>query len=312
MLSALIGHTGFVGRNLLRQTRFDACYASANIDEIAGRRFDRMVVAAVPASMWMANHRPDADLANIEALMARLGQVDAARVVLISTIAVYAVPGARPDEGTEHGFETERPYGRHRRLFETWIADRFADVLTVRLPAVFGPGLAKNFVFDLLNPAPSFVPATLYAEATAAMSPETRAALEGAYRLDAAADVWRLDRAMLSDGVEAALAAAGLLATRFTNPASRFQFYDLAWLWADIEHASAHGIVTVNLATEPVSAAGVAATLQERPLPDNDAPVVEQDFRTVHSGQWGRADGYVRGNGEVMAALGRFQRVGKA
>ena len=38
--SALIGYTGFVGSTLLKQRSFDACFNSANIDQIAGRSFD--------------------------------------------------------------------------------------------------------------------------------------------------------------------------------------------------------------------------------------------------------------------------------
>jgi nucleoside-diphosphate-sugar epimerase len=307
MSSALVGYTGFVGRNLLRQALFDACYASANIDEIAGQRFDRMVVTAVPASMWMANHRPDADLANIEALMARLAQVEAARVVLISTIAVYAAPGSRPDERSGDGYETERAYGRHRRMFEAWVVGRFARVLVVRLPALFGPGLTKNFIFDLLNPVPSFVPPDPFAAAVAAASPTDGAALAAAYGHDATAGVWRLDRAAATPAVAAAVAAAGLSAARFTNPASMFQFYDLDWLWGDIERATAHGIGVLNLATEPMSAANIAAAMHADPLPVATAPVIEQDFRTIHSRLWGRSDGYVRGANEVIAALRRFQ-----
>ena len=35
--SALIGYTGFVGSNLLRQRAFDATFNSKNIEQISGR-----------------------------------------------------------------------------------------------------------------------------------------------------------------------------------------------------------------------------------------------------------------------------------
>ncbi len=42
-LDALIGHTGFVGGNLLRQHGFGACFNTSNIETIGGRDFDALV-----------------------------------------------------------------------------------------------------------------------------------------------------------------------------------------------------------------------------------------------------------------------------
>src|SRR4051794_21540107 len=142
MTAALVGHTGFVGGNLLRQRHFDAFYASRTIDEIAGRSFDLLVISAVPAQMLLANNHPERDLANIVALAERLARVEAEQAVLISTIAVYADPAAGPEELTQDAYELEKPYGRHRRRFEEMMADLFPNLLTVRLPALFGPGLS--------------------------------------------------------------------------------------------------------------------------------------------------------------------------
>ncbi len=46
MRTALIGHTGFVGSNLLAEHPFDELYRSTNIETIAGERFDLVVCAA--------------------------------------------------------------------------------------------------------------------------------------------------------------------------------------------------------------------------------------------------------------------------
>ena len=61
MRAALIGHSGFVGSNLARQTRFDSTYNSSNIESIAGQEFDLLVCAGVRAEKWIANANPDAD-----------------------------------------------------------------------------------------------------------------------------------------------------------------------------------------------------------------------------------------------------------
>ena len=78
--SALIGYTGFVGSNLLRQRGFDACFNSANIDELGGRSFDLIVCAGARAEKWKANAEPERDLDNIEGLIRALSHADARRL----------------------------------------------------------------------------------------------------------------------------------------------------------------------------------------------------------------------------------------
>lgn len=147
--SALIGATGFVGSNLLRQRTFDATFSSRTIDEIDGRSFDLVVCAGAPAEKWKANAEPDADLGNIEHLTRALSQVNVQKLVLISTVDVFVTPLAvNEDSPTPMG--GLHAYGRNRRRLEQIVAGRF-DVTIVRLPALYGPGLKKNVVHDLLH-----------------------------------------------------------------------------------------------------------------------------------------------------------------
>jgi nucleoside-diphosphate-sugar epimerase len=147
MSSVLIGHTGFVGGNLRRQHRFDVFYNSANIDEIAGRSFDLVVCAGAPAAKWKANKDPEGDRACLGRLRDALAQTATKKVVLISTIDVFGRTGGA-DEGTRPAGAT--PYGLHRLELEQFVAERF-DTLVVRLPALFGLGLKKNAVYDILH-----------------------------------------------------------------------------------------------------------------------------------------------------------------
>jgi nucleoside-diphosphate-sugar epimerase len=147
--SALIGATGFVGGNLLRQRDFDATFNSRNIDDIAGRSFDLLVCAGARAEKWKANADPEADLDNIEHLTRALTQVNVRKLVLISTVDVFVTPLA-VDEDSPTPMTHLHAYGRNRRRLEQIVAGRF-DVTIIRLPALYGPGLKKNVVHDLLH-----------------------------------------------------------------------------------------------------------------------------------------------------------------
>jgi nucleoside-diphosphate-sugar epimerase len=149
MKSALIGHTGFVGGNLLGQQSFSHLYNSKNIGEIAGESFDRVVCCGAPAAMWVANQNPDNDWKVLQSLMEPLKSVAAKEFVLISTIAVYPRP-VGVDEDSPIDPELATPYGRHRYALERFIREQFNGTV-IRLPGLFGPGIKKNIIFDFLN-----------------------------------------------------------------------------------------------------------------------------------------------------------------
>jgi nucleoside-diphosphate-sugar epimerase len=153
MRRALIGHTGFVGSTLNRQQRFDATFNSANIAQIAGQTFDEVWCAGVQAVKWWANQNAAADWAGIEALLAPLAGVKAARFVLISTVDVYPDPVGVTETSPVAGDDAQ-PYGLHRRRVEDFVAERFPVHHLLRLPGLFGQGLKKNLVFDILDGRP--------------------------------------------------------------------------------------------------------------------------------------------------------------
>jgi hypothetical protein len=148
--AALIGHTGFVGGFLASRGHFDLKINRENLGELHGRDLERVVCAGLPAAKWLANQDPGADQANMLRLCEALKGVGAQRFVLISTIDVY--PRTRDaDEDFDCATLPNHAYGRHRLAFEDFVRDRFPHALILRLPAVFGPGLRKNVLFDLMH-----------------------------------------------------------------------------------------------------------------------------------------------------------------
>ena len=148
--SALIGYSGFVGSTLLLQTSFDHVYRSVNIGEIRGRQFEMLVCAGAPAAKWKANKEPEADRENLAGLVSQLETVRAERAVLISTVDVYPEPRGVDEETSI--VPSAQAYGANRYWLEQEFSRIFGPAACVlRLPGLFGTGLRKNFIFDLLG-----------------------------------------------------------------------------------------------------------------------------------------------------------------
>jgi nucleoside-diphosphate-sugar epimerase len=248
MTDALVGHTGFVGSNLLRQHEFGARYNSKNIEEIRGQSFDTLVFSGAQAVKWWANQNPDEDWARIEAALGPMRDVRAEQVVLMSTVDVLPNIAGATEETDCHAFDCHA-YGTHRLRLEDEFRSLFDPLTIVRLPALFGAGLKKNVIFDLLN-----------------------------------------------DNILEKIA-----------PKSRFQYYDLDGLWADIEQVVAAGIELIHLFPEPVETGEiVAAFFPDLEIGTDPLPVATYELATRHDELFGRNDGYIYGRNEVLARLGRF------
>ncbi len=295
--ACLVGHTGFVGSALLRQSRFDACFNSSNIAEIAGGRFDTLVCAAAPGSMFEANRRPADDRAKVHALMERLADVEVDRFILISSIAVLADFAGGEDEGTQ-AFQTELAYGRHRRELEAFVEDRFPSHLIVRLPALFGEGLRKNFVFDLLNPVPTMLTPELLDRWTDELGGSLAATLRGLYGPNPDNGMVVLDRAALAVNahkrtLEQSAIALGYSATRFHNRETTYQYYGIERLWADIGIALGAGLSHIHLVNEPLPAARIHERLTGRAMTETGARPHHEDMHTRHADLWGTNGPYI-------------------
>lgn len=150
MRTALIGYTGFVGSNLDRQYDFTHRFNSKNIGKIDGKKFDLVVCAGVNAIKWKANRDPKTDWDGIENLLFHLNEMTAERFILISTVDVYSQTEG-VDEDSPIDPDSNHAYGRHRYLVEEFVRHTFPVRNIIRLPGLFGPGLKKNVIFDLMN-----------------------------------------------------------------------------------------------------------------------------------------------------------------
>ena len=137
---AIIGYTGFVGSNLLSQykkkyKKIDL-FNSKNISKISNKiNYKSVFCAAMPATKWIINKKPSKDKLNTLKLIQNLKKIKTDSFILISTIDIYF----------------DHVYGKNRKILEDFVKKKFNNYLIIRLPAIFGKGLKKNILYDLLN-----------------------------------------------------------------------------------------------------------------------------------------------------------------
>ncbi len=157
--NAIIGNTGFVGKNLCNSiyeeySNYEAdltpdwdCYNSKNIADIRGKTFDLVFCAGVSGNKWLANQAGGTDFQAILDLYCHLETCKIKKLVLISTIDVFDEPEFADEDERPTSVE---PYGQNRAWLERKLSSVF-DTCIVRLPGLFGPHLKKNVIFDLIN-----------------------------------------------------------------------------------------------------------------------------------------------------------------
>lgn len=299
----LVGSTGFVGGNLAAAGDFSLRCHSTDVGRAFGRDNDLVIYAGVPAAMFLANRDPEGDLAVMRAARENLRRIAAKRTVLVSSICVYADSRGKTEDDAPDGAGLAA-YGANRLCLERWVREDFPDALIVRLPALYGAGLKKNFLYDLHTVTPALLRPEKYA-ALAEKSELVRGAYadlgNGFYGLTGAAD-----RAAL----KAWYAHSEFNALSFTDSRSRYQFYDLRRLYGHLETALAAGLTLLHLCTPPLSAAAVYAAVTGK----NDwynpcmAQPYDYDLRTRRAALFGAQGGYLCTAAQETADIVRFLR----
>ncbi len=300
MSIVLVGSTGFVGGNLAASHGFDACYHSTDISDSFGTKPELVVYAGVPAAKYLANTAPQADRAKVRQAYDNLKAMQPGKVVLISTVDVYREPCGK-DEYSPMETEGLHAYGKNRLELEDLVRARF-DTLVVRLPALFGKGLKKNFIYDALTRIPTRLTQEKYRELsvkTPLISRYYTPEGGGFYRCDADEAGRRELLAFFRKNDWSSL--------NFTDSRSEFQFYDLSRLWDDISFALNKGWTLLNLTSEPVSAGEVyEMCFNGRFVNELPSGPVRYDLRSVHAADFGGSDGYCYNKAQTLDALRIF------
>jgi hypothetical protein len=302
-MDALVGYTGFVGSNIAGKHSFGALYNSRNIESAFGSRPDLLVYSGVPAEMFLANNNPAADLALIDNAAENIRRIAPKRLVLISTIAVLDNPlGANEDYVINTDMLTS--YGLHRYKLEQLASIIVPNSHILRLPALFGKNIKKNFIYDLINFFPALLNRAKYEQFAAIetiIADCYKLQDNGFYKLAVAEE--------LKTELRLAFERLNFSALSFTDSRSVFQFYNLTRIWEHIEVAIAKNIQLLHLAVEPLSASEVYNEITGKTFVNViSAKPLNYDFRTKYASSFGGANGYIYDRGQVISDLKTFVR----
>ena len=150
MSISLIGYSGFVGQQLIKDygRQIGNIYNSKNIKHLPDMYHDTIIIAAPSAVKWQANKNPKEDLAKVQKLIDALLKTSVSNVIHISTCDVFDYSKGNRNFELDQEF-SDQPYSKHRRMLEEAVQTLNSHIL--RLPTIYGEGMKKNILFDLLT-----------------------------------------------------------------------------------------------------------------------------------------------------------------
>ena len=246
-MKSLVGYTGFVGSNIAAQGNFDKLYNSKNISEAFGTKPELLIYSGVRAEMYLANNFPEKDFEQINEAFENIKKIQPENVVLISTISVY---GENPtgDEDTVIDESNLTVYGKNRLWLEKKVQEQFPNHLIIRLPALYGKNIKKNFIYDYIHIIPPMLKKEKFEELL-----KKNAELSDFYFLQE--NGFYKCRELTNKEKETLIIFfknAGFSALNFTDSRSKYQFYNLSMLYEHIQKALNAGINKLNITTEPI------------------------------------------------------------
>lgn len=156
--NAVLGYTGFVGSNILRLVDCECdLYNSKNFEQLKNKSYDKIYCACLPGKKWLANKEPYQDFKTLTSIIEVLKTVKCNEFYLVSS------QDCNSNQNSDEQFTSLPPtiYGVHRLYFEKFVEENF-NAYIMRIGCLFGTGLKKNIIFDLLNDRVETIDNTTY------------------------------------------------------------------------------------------------------------------------------------------------------
>lgn len=315
---ALVGHTGFVGSNILEGSKacasegdspkISALYNSKNIEDAFGTKPDTLIFAGLRAEKFLANKDPQGDLSLIKQAEENICKIAPKKLVLISTIDVFKDP-RNADEDSAIDTEDLCAYGYNRYLLENFVRENFPEALIIRLPGLFGKNIKKNFIYDLIHIIPFMLTTQKFSELCAKDE-----SIKDFY-FDNGKGFFQLSNTSAEEKriLRHKFLSLGFSALNFTDSRSKFQFYPLSRLWNDIQIALDNGLKIWHPATEPISVEELHRYVTGNAFENIQAkPPMDYDYKTIHAQIFGGSNGYILEKRAILEEIKSFVAEQKA
>lgn len=298
----LVGSTGFVGRNLIKQGSFEKVYHRTNVEEAYTSSPEIMIYAGVTGMKFWANKFPMEDMKVIECAKRNIEKINAKKLILISTVDVY--DDLESDENRNNQRSQFGMYGKHRLELEQWVKKEVLDYHIVRLPAIYGDGLKKNYIYDLIHIIPPMLSEPLFKKLKAEIK-EIENSYEKSY------DGFYYFKSSYKNVVELREKFMHTLynAVSFTNCNSDFQYYNLSWLWNDILFIMDKGIRCINFVTEPINSGELYRMIYgEKFQGITSGAEIKYHLKSKHADLFGGKNGYIYSKEYILNDLINYIR----
>lgn len=302
-MKILVGYTGFVGSNLYLKGDFDEVYNSKNIKKSYGKNPDLLVYSGLRAEKFLANNNPEKDMELIYEAQENIKKINPRKLVLISTIDVFKNP-VGVDENTEINTEDLHPYGLNRYKLECWVRKNYNNALIIRLPALFGKNIKKNFIYDLINIIPSMLKEDKFKDLLSKENSIERYYKKqdnGFYKLI------KIENRIKKDKLKKIFEELEFTALNFTDSRSAYQFYPLDRLWEDTKLCLKNNIKLWHPATEPILAKELYEYVVGKIfINELGGKPFNYDYRTLYDGIFNGENGYILNKNQILELIKNF------
>lgn len=293
----LVGSTGFVGSNLMKSFKFDRVFNSKNIKEAYGSNPDVLYYAGITSKMFLSNTNPELDKQHILDAINNIKEINPKKIILISTIAVYDNYN-KHDEDYVINEDKLSAYGKNRLYIEKWLENSKYEYLILRLPALFGENLSKNFLFDIIHQIPNFLNESKFDLVKGSKFEKNYIKDNSFYKLSGEYDYKELELFFKNKNFST---------LSFTDSRSVFQFYNLNNLFKDIDICLKQNIKKINLVSEPLSAQEVYKyATGETFISHLDKEIINQNLITKYYEVFNGKNGYIYDKYSLLEDIKEF------